>query len=219
MEYSICPICYWEDDPVQFEEPYYEGGANRVSLIQARINYNEFGACELDMKKYVRSAFKTDKRKQYSHEYLFQNKLIPYWYQLLKQYLRNANKSGLTIPYLYGGQNEINCESVDFENFLESLITYNAPKNLTIQNCKNIGEYVIGLDQDGYLSKNPNINRIGQIIILDQSWNEIEVSTWIKSIINHYSEKVAKGNYSKNDGIWGPFNEEDKNLLRRTNEN
>lgn len=110
MEYSICPICYWEDDPVQFEEPYYEGGANRVSLIQARINYKEFGACELDMKKYVRSAFKTDKRKHYSHEYLYQNKLIPYWYQLLKQYLRNANKSGLTVPFLYGGQNEMNCE-------------------------------------------------------------------------------------------------------------
>lgn len=51
---------------MQFEEPYDEGGANRASLIQARINFKKFGTCELDVKKYVWSAFKTDKRKQYS---------------------------------------------------------------------------------------------------------------------------------------------------------
>jgi len=53
--YDICPVCYWEDDLIQFEDPTYEGGANRVSLIQAQKNFIEFGACELKMKIHVRS--------------------------------------------------------------------------------------------------------------------------------------------------------------------
>ena len=32
----------------------YEGGANRVSLVQARHNFLSFGACEEEMKKHVR---------------------------------------------------------------------------------------------------------------------------------------------------------------------
>jgi anaerobic ribonucleoside-triphosphate reductase len=32
--YEICPICDWEDDVVQFDDPDYEGCANRLSLRQ-----------------------------------------------------------------------------------------------------------------------------------------------------------------------------------------
>ncbi len=45
-EYEICPVCYWEDDPLQTKEPEMEGGANTVSLNQARENYKAFKACE-----------------------------------------------------------------------------------------------------------------------------------------------------------------------------
>ena len=51
--YDICPVCFWEDDP-QLEDNKYEGGANRVSLVQARHNFLSFGACEEEMKKHVR---------------------------------------------------------------------------------------------------------------------------------------------------------------------
>jgi hypothetical protein len=34
--YEICDVCDWEDDPVQSADPAYPGGANRVSLNQAR---------------------------------------------------------------------------------------------------------------------------------------------------------------------------------------
>lgn len=43
---AICPVCFWEDDPIQLEDPDLEGGANQVSLRRARRNYREFGACE-----------------------------------------------------------------------------------------------------------------------------------------------------------------------------
>jgi hypothetical protein len=44
--YDICPVCFWEDDPVQFDDPDYEGGANRPSLRQAQTNFLRFGASE-----------------------------------------------------------------------------------------------------------------------------------------------------------------------------
>ena len=44
--YEICNICFWEEDPVQFKEPDYEGGASEVSLRQAQENLLVFGACE-----------------------------------------------------------------------------------------------------------------------------------------------------------------------------
>ncbi|WP_119313716.1 CPCC family cysteine-rich protein [Calidithermus terrae] len=42
--FEICPVCYWEDDNVQFNDPDYAGGANAVSLNEARANFKNFGA-------------------------------------------------------------------------------------------------------------------------------------------------------------------------------
>ncbi len=42
--YTLCPVCYWEDDLVQYRDPGFEGGANRCSLTQARANYALLGA-------------------------------------------------------------------------------------------------------------------------------------------------------------------------------
>lgn len=55
--YDICPVCFWEDDFVQLKDPDFSGGANKVSLIQARENFLKFGACEEEMVKHVRKPF------------------------------------------------------------------------------------------------------------------------------------------------------------------
>ncbi len=60
LEYFICPICFWEDDPIGFEDENFIGGANRVSLHQARINYLKFGACEESMTSNTRKVDKND---------------------------------------------------------------------------------------------------------------------------------------------------------------
>ena len=52
--YDICPVCFWEDDPFQSQNPDEEEGSNHVSLNQARENFKKFGACEHDMIKNVR---------------------------------------------------------------------------------------------------------------------------------------------------------------------
>jgi hypothetical protein len=38
-EYDICSICSWENDPIQEEHPDMRGGANIMSLNEARRAY------------------------------------------------------------------------------------------------------------------------------------------------------------------------------------
>ena len=52
--YDICPVCFWEDDPIQLDDSAYVGGANHVSLSQARNNFLKFGACESAMIPHTR---------------------------------------------------------------------------------------------------------------------------------------------------------------------
>ncbi|HPE59546.1 MAG TPA: CPCC family cysteine-rich protein [Thiolinea sp.] len=42
--FEICPICGWEDDEAQFRDTTYDGGANVVSLEEARKNFITIGA-------------------------------------------------------------------------------------------------------------------------------------------------------------------------------
>lgn len=56
--YEICPVCFWENDPIQNDKPDLVGGANVVCLIDAKKNYASLGACEerfinqvIDLKK------------------------------------------------------------------------------------------------------------------------------------------------------------------------
>ena len=39
--YDICENCGWESDQMQEENPNYEGGANKMSLNQAKKAYAE----------------------------------------------------------------------------------------------------------------------------------------------------------------------------------
>jgi len=59
---DICPICFWEDDRVQFDDPDYQGGANEPSLREAQKNFSQFGACERRTLKLVRRPVDQDER-------------------------------------------------------------------------------------------------------------------------------------------------------------
>ena len=39
--FEICPVCNWEDDDVQFNNPDFPGGANQENLNEARGNYKK----------------------------------------------------------------------------------------------------------------------------------------------------------------------------------
>lgn len=40
---NVCEVCYWERDTLQDEDLDYDGGANWVSLNEARANYKKYG--------------------------------------------------------------------------------------------------------------------------------------------------------------------------------
>lgn len=54
--YATCPVCYWEEDLVQFRWPTMAGGANRVSLVEAQYNFQSYGACDQRGRRFVRPA-------------------------------------------------------------------------------------------------------------------------------------------------------------------
>jgi len=37
--YEICPVCGWEDDPVQSKDPDFAGGANELSLNETKKRF------------------------------------------------------------------------------------------------------------------------------------------------------------------------------------
>jgi ribonuclease HII len=48
--YAHCEVCWWEDDPIQFADPDYEGGGNAPSLHQARRLFREIGVSDAQFK-------------------------------------------------------------------------------------------------------------------------------------------------------------------------
>ncbi|MFC4075637.1 CPCC family cysteine-rich protein [Salinithrix halophila] len=61
--FEICEVCFWEDDYVQYHDPSYEGGANKVSLSRARDNFRRIGSSSEEFVKMVRKPNKCEQRK------------------------------------------------------------------------------------------------------------------------------------------------------------
>ena len=52
--YEICPVCFWENDATQNDDPSFAGGANEPSLLAARANFKRIGASEERVMPFVR---------------------------------------------------------------------------------------------------------------------------------------------------------------------
>ncbi len=65
--FQICPVCFWEDDSVQFAEPSYRGGANEPSLDEARASFDACGACDPASVGAVRPPTDEEKRNRVSY--------------------------------------------------------------------------------------------------------------------------------------------------------
>jgi len=64
--YLICPICFWEDDGLDIDNPDIGSGPNKgISLRAARKNFNEFGACDESM---VKNTISIKERENYEYK-------------------------------------------------------------------------------------------------------------------------------------------------------
>jgi hypothetical protein len=55
--FEICPVCYWKDDNIQFGEPDFQVGANKVSLNQAKFNFAKIGVSDAQFISQVRKPY------------------------------------------------------------------------------------------------------------------------------------------------------------------
>jgi len=49
--FDICPVCGWEDDLLQSKDPSLRGGANALSLDEARKNFQLTGMADPNFTK------------------------------------------------------------------------------------------------------------------------------------------------------------------------
>ena len=57
----ICPTCFWEIDVFTTEASERSDCNHGMTLIEARQNFKEYGACEKSMCAYVRPPKETEK--------------------------------------------------------------------------------------------------------------------------------------------------------------
>jgi hypothetical protein len=52
-QYEICPVCFWEDDGLDLDRIDVVSGPNHLTLREARANFRQIGACDLDAREHV----------------------------------------------------------------------------------------------------------------------------------------------------------------------
>ena len=60
--YSICHVCWWEDDVSQLRFPLDGGGANKLSLVDAQAAFARIGSSDIKFAKTVRRPTSTESR-------------------------------------------------------------------------------------------------------------------------------------------------------------
>ncbi len=61
-DFDICPVCFWQHDPDQEQDPHAEG-ANAMTLYEARNKYRQIGACGEHLKHYTRPPLDEERQR------------------------------------------------------------------------------------------------------------------------------------------------------------
>ena len=109
--FEICSVCYWENDPIQNEKPEYIGGANRISLNQAKNNYYKYGAIDekfieyvIKKRMYKRSIFSTKQGfiiKKQNVKNLYNDKCLFKMWDSAPWYLKLFKTSPVAAVYIF----------------------------------------------------------------------------------------------------------------------
>lgn len=109
-DYDICPICFWEDDSYQYENPHYKGGTNNeISLYDAQINYKRFGTCDYRCINSVRKPSMDDEKDTKWKPLMTINEKFIMWLQEHKNFFEVNQVETEEIKITEGDSTEYPC--------------------------------------------------------------------------------------------------------------
>jgi hypothetical protein len=146
----------------------------------------------------------------------------PYWLFLLESYLQNLNRSGLTIPFIIGAKPYFEINNNNLNNVRELLLemqNIETSKTFTIKKCQAINEYVIGIDNDAHFL-NGYVPRFGNITLNDGAFkDERSFESIIVTLEKKYNECIENSVFSKNNGKWINYSEDDLETINSAKSN
>lgn len=132
--FEICPICNWEDDNVQFDNPDFRGGANFLSLNEYRSLFSQ-GKNIQEVEEKARTEYLEKVKAEYASKIrvILQKRIdfgsSDYWTQENKMELINFVKEN----------------SFEFRRFRKETATEEENKildesQINFENCKTVGK-------------------------------------------------------------------------------
>ncbi|SFD37973.1 hypothetical protein [Flavobacterium phragmitis] len=132
------------------------------------------------------------------------------WYKTLSFFLKKGYiNNGLTLPFLAGLYEE---NEITIEDLITEMCNINS---ISIQKCPRINEFVFGILILESKEELKHYKLLGGLFLLDNSLDEFNR---IDDLINHFEQiyltKINSNCFSKNNGRWGYYNENEKNHLK-----
>ncbi|MBI9033149.1 MAG: hypothetical protein JEZ03_01630 [Bacteroidales bacterium] len=145
---------------------------------------------------------------------------LPYWYKLITYWVINRKKTGLTIPFIIGAKQDFDPDS-EFDSVASLFIEIknsDFKELFVLSHCPNVREYVLGIKTvplriKGNVFKN---DKTEVETLLATMNTEILGSTFVEvvsSLHEKYSGIIGKGYYSKIDGEWSCYDQNDKEFI------
>jgi hypothetical protein len=139
----------------------------------------------------------------------------PYWHKLLDLFERkNYFRNGLTIPFIVGSRQYI--EPSKKLQAIGELINEinNSSYYVSILKCDAIGEYVFSLSSLNDHKIYGGVDNIVTIDTFDTTTNSDDI---VKELELKYEGIINSKAYSKTNGEWGDYTNEEINLIHEIN--
>lgn len=147
----------------------------------------------------------------------------PYWFRLISYWVKEHKKNGLTIPFVIGAE-QFYYESLSFEaktvsQLLTEIINSNIDEIITLSFCNNIGDYVLGIQNNNIINGLEFKNSLNRTTLVAALSTEI-LGTNIESIANSLTEKYSQFLRSKQYSLinfnYTYFNESDIRIIKQS---
>lgn len=180
--YEICPICFWEDDIYQNENQFSNGGANKISLVNAQMNFIKFACCDKQFEKNVRKIYESDE---------YDNKWKPFVIKALEEFMGNEDIAEKLINEEIETINEEDEKIIQINLYYEAMFLYDKGllKKILFKTIKNGNMSLKKLSFE--ILKNYKYDIEVQNLLVDYYLDKT-IEKEIKTIVNEFLEEKTK---------------------------